>query len=163
MKPFAVALTTLISSVVFSTNADDHAAPSTPSTPVKGFYVGGGLNYNDLEFDSVVDGYDDESASGFQVFAGLPVTNKIDGFDESFSAFAEIGYSRTEYFDFGNGNKEKARLVGLCVTDPKLDEMQPNLYGLVRIGLDMGDDDGLFMGFGAGLAGAAIGCARRIC
>ena len=48
-------------------------------------------------------------------------------------------------------NKEKVLgLWGSLVLQKELNEIDPNLYGLARIGLELGDDDGIFMGVGAG-------------
>jgi len=112
-----------------------------------GLYVGGGLSYNDLDFGSIANGANNETAMGLQAFAGLPIANSIEGFD----TFAEVGFFRTSSFDFGPGNKEKVIGVsGSIVLQKDLNEVDPNLYGLARIGLELGDDDGIFMGIGAG-------------
>jgi hypothetical protein len=114
----------------------------------EGFYAGGGVNYNDLDFGSVFDGAGNESAMGFQLFAGLPLENNIEGFD----TFFEAGYFRTSDFDFGFGVKEKVTGIwGSAVMTKDLNEINPNLYAIGRAGIDLGDDDGLFMGIGAGL------------
>ncbi len=113
----------------------------------EGLYAGGGLNYNDLDLGSVFSGANNETALGFQIFAGLPIASSIEGF----KTFAEVGFFRTTSFDFGAGNKEKVTGVwGSGVLQRDLNEIDPNLYGLARIGLEIGDDDGIFMGVGAG-------------
>jgi opacity protein-like surface antigen len=124
------------------------SAVQTKSKPLpKGWYVGGGLSYNDLDLDSVVKDANNEAALGLQGFTGLPISNSIDGFE----TFAEIGLFRTNNFDFGQGKKDKAvGIWGSLVLQKELNEVAPHLYGLARIGLELGDDDGIFMGVGIG-------------
>jgi len=113
----------------------------------QGFYAGGGINYNDLDLSSVADGASNETATGIQLFAGLPLANNIEGFN----TFAEAGYFRTSEFDFGPGLEETVTGIwGAAVMTKDLNEINPNLYALGRIGIDLGDDDGIFMGIGAG-------------
>jgi len=138
--------TGLLSLIAFQGMAAD-AAPQTGSQLPEGLYAGGGLNYNDLDMGSVFSGARNETALGFQIFAGLPIASSIDGF----KTFAEVGFFRTSSFDFGPGNKQKVTGAwGSAVLQRDLNEIDPNLYGLARIGLDIGDDDGIFMGIGAG-------------
>lgn len=137
-----ILLTSLIALAALPSVADDHSAAAT-----KGLYAGGGISYNNLDFGSVVKGADNESAAGFQLFAGVPIANTIENID----TFVEVGYFQTGTFDFGPGNKEKVNgISGSVVLHRNLSEIDPNLYGLARIGLEIGDDDGAFMGVGAG-------------
>ena len=140
-KILLTSLLTLIANQAFAEQTE-----TTAQAP-EGLYVGAGLSYNDLDFGSVVNGADDETAMGLQAFAGLPIANSIEGFE----TFAEVGFFRTSSFDFGAGNKEKVTgISGSVVLQKDLNEIDPNLYGLARIGLELGDDDGIFMGIGAG-------------
>lgn len=117
------------------------------STTPAGLYVGGGVSYNSIDLDSLFSGTDRETAPGFQLFAGVPVQSSIAGF----KTFAEVGFFQTNEFDFGSNNKERVRGVwGAGVLQRDLNEIDPNLYALARAGIEVGDDDGLFMGFGAG-------------
>lgn len=142
MKSMTLASIACISALATFTTAT-HAESALPA----GSYVGGGVNYNDMDLGSVIDGADNETATGIQFFAGLPLENNIEGFE----TFAEVGYLRTSEFDFGPGAKEKVTGIwGSAVMTKDLNELDPNLYGLARIGIDLGDDDGLFMGIGAG-------------
>ena len=139
-----ILITSLLALTAHQALATDQA--TTNQVP-EGLYVGGGLSYNDLDLGSIVKGANNETAMGLQAFAGLPITNSIEGFD----TFAEVGFFRTSSFDFGPGNKEKVLGVsGSVVLQKDLNEVDPNLYGLARIGLELGDDDGIFMGIGAG-------------
>lgn len=124
------------------TNASNQAA-NVPA----GLYIGGGINYNSLDLGSMFSVADRETAGGFQLFAGVPIESSIAGF----KTFAEVGFFQTEGFDFGANNKERVRGVwGAGVLQRDLNEINPNLYALARAGLEVGDDDGVFMGFGAG-------------
>ena len=112
----------------------------------QGLYAGGGISYNDLDFGSVIDGADNESALGLQAFIGVPISTAIKGFD----AFAELGFFRTNNFKFGEQKERITGVSGSAVIQRNLIEVDPNLYGLARIGIEFGDDDGVFMGVGAG-------------
>lgn len=139
-----ILLTSLLTLVAHQTFAAEQQ--STSQLP-EGFYAGAGLSYNDLDLGSLGNGASNETAMGLQAFAGLPIANTIEGFE----TFAEIGLFYTDEFDFGAGNKENVTgISGSAVLQKDLNEIDPNLYGLARIGLELGDDDGIFMGVGAG-------------
>lgn len=128
--------------------AADTQNSQAPATQVpKGLYVGGGISHNDLDVGSIFSGANNETAFGFQLFAGVPIASSIEGF----KTFAEAGYFQTSSFKFAPGVKEKVTGIwGAGVLQRDLNEVDPNLYGLARIGLEIGDDDGIFMGVGAG-------------
>ena len=139
-KLLITSLLTIAASQVFADEQQDTASP-------KGLYVGAGVSYNDLDFGSVIKGAGNEAASGIQIFAGVPIANAI----KDIETFAEVGFFRTSSFDFGPGNKERVTgISGSVVLQRNLTEVDPNLYGLARVGLEVGDDDGIFMGIGAG-------------
>ncbi len=141
-----VLATSLLSLIAFQGIAADSASQTNTQLP-EGLYAGGGLSYNDIDLGSIINGANNETAMGVQAFIGLPIANSIDGF----KTFAEIGLFRTSEFDFGVGMKEKVSgLSGSAILQKELNEIDPNLYGLARIGLEVGDDDGIFMGIGAG-------------
>lgn len=128
-------------------SSDTPNHPNSLTEAPKGLYLGGGVSYNDLDIGSVFNGANDETALGFQLFAGIPVANSLEGFE----TFAEAGYFQTDSFKFAPGVKEKVTGIwGAGVLQRNLNEVDPNLYGLARIGLEIGDDDGIFMGIGAG-------------
>lgn len=130
----------------FAEDTNNQNSQSPESSTPKGLYVGGGLNYNSIDLESLFSGADRETALGFQLFAGLPIPNSIAGF----KTFAEVGYFQTDNFKIG-GDKERVRGVwGAGVLQRDLNEIDPNLYALARAGLEVGDDDGVFMGVGAG-------------
>jgi hypothetical protein len=142
-----VLATSLLALIASHALAEEGAIQDSSKQLPQGLYVGGGLSYNDLDLGSVVNGANNETALGIQGFAGLPISNSMDGFE----TFAEVGFFRTSNFDFGGGNKEKViGIWGSVVLQKDLNEVDPNLYGLARIGLELGDDDGIFMGVGAG-------------
>ncbi|MFP4696362.1 outer membrane beta-barrel protein [Thiohalospira sp.] len=103
-------------------------------------WAGGGLNQNSLS------GWD--SAMGFQFFGGLDLSSLID-VDPRFALGAEVGY-------FDSGEFESSRwwgtrdFSGLWTTAVASWEFTPEFYALGRAGLDLGDDDGLMIGGGAG-------------
>lgn len=112
----------------------------------QGLYAGAGVSYNDLDFGSVVSGADNESALGVQGFVGIPVSTAIKGID----AFAELGFFRTNNFKFGDRKERVTGVSGSVVLQRDLIEVDPKLYGLARVGIEFGDDDGVLMGVGAG-------------
>lgn len=142
-KIIAASILAAIASQPVFAEQENNATAQLP----QGLYAGGGISYNDLDFGSFISGASNESALGLQAFVGLPVSTSIDGFD----TYAELGFFRTDEFDFGGGNKEKVLgISGSAVIQRDLNEIDSNLYGLARIGLEIGDDDGIFMGIGAG-------------
>ena len=143
-----VLMTGLLTLVAHQALADDQLATETETaqTP-SGFYVGGGISYNDLDLGSSIKGIDNEAATGLQIFAGVPIANAI----KDIETFAEVGFFRTSSFDFGPGYKEKVvGISGSLVLQRNLSEIDPNLYGLAHVGIELGDDTGMFMGVGAG-------------
>ena len=145
-KTLATALLVTCSQYALSEDTAKNAT-TTPKTEVpEGFYMGGGLSFNSIDAGSIFSGADRETASGLQIFAGLPIPNSIKGFE----TYAEAGYFQTSEFDF-SGKEERVRGIwGAGVLQRDLNEIDPNLYALARIGLELGDDDGVFMGMGAG-------------
>lgn len=143
----AASVLAVMTQQVFAEDMDVQNTESNNTNIPKGLYVGGGLNYNSIDAGSIFSGVDRETAVGFQLFAGIPIQSSIAGF----KTFAEVGYFQTEDFNFGWGNKENVRGVwGAGVLQRDLNEIDPNLYAIARAGIEVGDDDGVFMGFGAG-------------
>lgn len=108
-------------------------------------YVGANLSHNNI--DSPFGG-NDLDAGGFSIFGGLKLKNSVAGLTTS----AELGYSDTKDFFDNNGNGD-ADINGIWVAgvaEKTLPEINPRLSVLGRIGLDLGDDDGIFLGAGAG-------------
>jgi hypothetical protein len=137
-------ITSLLTVVAYQALADGHATVTTP-VPT-GLYVGGGISYNNLDFGSIIKGADSEAAMGLQLFAGLPIENAIDNIE----TFAEVGFFRTKNFNFSGTKERVAGISGSIILQRNLNEIDANLYGLGRIGLEVGDDDGILMGVGAG-------------
>ena len=119
---------------------------ASTDTSFSGLYLGGGLSYNNLDFGSVVSGASNKTATGFQLFAGLPLSNAISGI----KTYAELGLFQTKKFNFSSGGDDVKGISGSVVLEKDLSEIDPRFYALARLGLEVGDDDGIFMGIGAG-------------
>jgi hypothetical protein len=139
-----VLITSLLTLVAHQALADDHATETTPLPT--GLYVGGGISYNNLDFGSIIKGAGNEATMGLQLFTGLPIENAIDNIE----TFAEVGFFRTNNFNFSGTKERVTGISGSIVLQRNLNEIDANLYGLGRIGLELGDDDGILMGIGAG-------------
>ncbi len=103
-------------------------------------YFGAGLGLNDANFG--------DSAIGFQVFAGLPIPIENDNMD----LLVEVGYMDSGNFErslpFTSNASAKAKANGLWGTAVASIPMKDKIDLLARIGLDIGDDDGLMIGAG---------------
>lgn len=114
-------------------------------------YFGGGLGYNDIGFG--------DNAVGFQLFAGLPLPVKMGKGTLS----AEVGYMDSGSFDQEvspainipgfptvpavTASVKAKGFWGTAVLDFPI-QNQVSVIG--RVGLDVGDDDGLMFGAGLG-------------
>ena len=118
-------------------------------------YMGGGLSVNSQ--------HDFDDATGYQFFVGMPL--ELKDLQDEIKVYAEIGYmdsgsfKDTECFPvnpfinpFGAAclkfKDERKGLWGAGVGEYKFNDQ---MSGLVRMGLDIGDDDGLIVGFGGKL------------
>lgn len=103
------------------------------------FYAGAGINLNSAS------GVDD--AVGVQLFVGY----ELDMIDAAPIALAvEAGYMDTGNFEWRGRNVGSAS--GLWATAVASYRLNPELDVLARLGLDLGDDDGLMLGVGVGYA-----------
>lgn len=111
-------------------------------------YIGGGLGKNSLS------GFDD--AMGFQFFGGYKLDNVKLG---ELKSAVEVGYMSSGDFEFEVCiptflgpicETGKTDATGLWATYVARYDFSPAAYGLGRIGLDFGDDDGMMFGVGAG-------------
>jgi len=113
----------------------------------KQIYFGGGIGLNDANGND---------ATGFQFFAGLPIPVEMGKAKLS----GEIGYMDSGDFDtpgvtipgfgtIGGGSFSATGLWGTAVVEVPIGEKM-DLIG--RIGLDIGDDDGVMIGGGIGIA-----------
>lgn len=116
-------------------------------------YFGGGLGYNDIG---------DDEAVGFQLFAGLPLPVKLG----KATLAAEVGYMDSGSFDVGGGTRTvslpgfppvtttvpstSVKVKGFWGTAVVDFPIQNNISVIGRLGLDIGDDDGLMIGAGLG-------------
>jgi hypothetical protein len=99
-------------------------------------YFGGGIGLNDVNFS--------DDAFGFQVFLGVPLSVKTD----AATVAVEIGYMDSGNFSrFGKGSAKANGLWGTAVAEIPL---QNTIDLIGRIGLDVGDDDGVMIGAGLG-------------
>ena len=124
---------TLMTSVI--ANADDQKL----SVDVDKLYLGGSISQNII--DSPFGG-SNLDATGFGFFAGYELDNDI----EQVMTSLELGYSQTGDF-IANNDVKGIWLSG--VAQKQLPEIDPRLSAIARLGLDLGDDDGIFMGAGA--------------
>jgi len=131
----------LLSAMAVPAFADDHMNDSNQLA--KRMYLGGGVNHNVI--DSPFSGQDAD-ANGYTVFAGLEFANSVAGLMTS----AELGYSDTGEFYDGPGDTDIDGIWVAAVAEKSLPEIDPRLSALARGGLDLGDDDGIFLGAGVG-------------
>lgn len=101
-------------------------------------YFGGGFSLNDAGFS--------DNATGFQVFAGFPLPVKV----ENVNLSVEVGYMDSGDFDrrvsaFDSNSLKANGLWGTAVADIPL---KGDISAIGRIGLDIGDDDGVMIGAG---------------
>lgn len=130
---------------VFAAVALSASATTFASEPLalENLYVGGGLSHNRVDFEAFEG--DVETASGWQFFGGVKAGER-NGFDLA----VEVGYMQTS--DFVSGVDSDAKGVWAAgVAKKQLTEIDPRLSAIARMGIDLGDDDGLIMGFGAEL------------
>lgn len=107
-------------------------------------YFGGGIGFNDIN-----NRFYDDDAVGFQVFAGIPLPVKT----ESVELSVELGYMDSGDFDRSTPFESTTSANGLwgtAVAELPLNNNNISLLG--RFGLDIGDDDGLMIGAGIGIA-----------
>ena len=122
------------------------AKDATPKKPTskgidsKQIYFGAGLGLNDGNFG--------DSAVGFQVFAGLPIPIE----NKQFNLDVEVGYMDSGNFEKNLPvlGKASAKANGLWGTAVVSIPMKDKVDVLARIGLDIGDDDGVMIGAGVG-------------
>lgn len=105
-------------------------------------HLGAGVSYN--QFDAPFGGRT-ESAAGVNLFAGYELKNNI----ADVVTYVEGGYAQTDDF-YGSGTDVRGLWVS-GVMEKDLPEIGRNLFVLGRLGVDIGDDDGVFMGAGAGV------------
>ena len=114
---------------------------STGEFDTKKIYFGGGLGLNDVP--------NRDGATGFQLFLGMPLPIKTD----TVKIAVEAGYMDSGSFDkdgtfFDPATSHKAN--GLWGTVLASLPMKDNIDLIGRIGLDIGDDDGVMIGAGVG-------------
>ena len=104
--------------------------------------LGGSLSQNVI--DSPFGG-GNVDATGLSIFAGYELDNDID----QVKTTVEVGYTQTD--DFFNGpDSDISGFWFAGVAEKQLPEINPNLFAIARLGLDIGDDDGILLGAGAG-------------
>ena len=132
LKPAAVlAVASLLAAASTLTIAEEYTRNN--------IYIGGGVNFNSFGFGN---------ATGIQVLGGYVFNAKING---DISSAIEIGYMDSGNFDsnfFGNNNNNDAQGVWLAMVESV--PVNNRINALVRLGVDLGDDDGLMVGAGMG-------------
>lgn len=97
-------------------------------------YAGGGLGFNDADGKG-------GSATGWQILGGYDLNIKLADFDTA----VEVGFMSSGDFDNRPGSNSAE---GLWVTWVPSIEIANQFSALGRIGLDLGDDNGIMIGFG---------------
>lgn len=145
-------ITLSLAIISFTANAENDSAETTQKMDgpiqkvkqvfdVKALYAGFGIGLNRV--DGPFKGSQSETATGLQGFAGYHL-GKI----EQVSSAIEVGYSRTEDFVSGvNSDVSGLWFAGLVKTP--VPDADPRLQVLAKAGMDLGDDDGPFLGLGA--------------
>lgn len=108
-------------------------------------YAGGGISFNKV--DPPFNKGNSANAMGLSSFLGY----RFKKFNDDFQPRIEIGYSKTE--DFYKNIKGDYDIEGIWIAGmirKYLPEIEPNLYAQAKLGLDFGNDDGLFQGFSVG-------------
>jgi len=104
-------------------------------------YLGGGVSSNDALGDT---------ATGFQLFAGMPMPVKMG----KARLLGEAGYMDSGDFDYNVpfwGNVGKYSVKGFWANAVVEMPVAASLNLIGRAGLDFGDDDGLMIGAGVGI------------
>ncbi len=132
-KVLMVGITTCMATASLSTQAEGVGNQ---------IYAGLGFSHNRVDLETF--GGSSESASGSQFFGGYKMGQR-NGFDLSL----ELGYMETGSFDDDLPEDDLAGVWLAGLAKKNLPEIDSRLSALVRGGVDLGDDDGLIMGFGA--------------
>lgn len=104
-------------------------------------YAGFGANISRI--DSPFNGGSSETAKGLQGFVGYDL-----GKVEQISSAIEIGYAQTD--DFVDGfSSDVGGLWFAGIIKTPIPDADPRLQVLAKAGMDLGDDDGPFLGLGA--------------
>ena len=107
----------------------------------KQIFFGGGLSINDIDYG--------DNATGFQIFAGLPIPVNMG----KASLSGEVGYMDSGNFKkwTPSGNVSGGSAEGIWVNAVVEVPVNKNIDLVGRAGLDLGDDDGLMIGGGIGI------------
>ena len=100
-------------------------------------YAGAGLTFNTVGSGN---------ATGFQLFGGYDLNVRING---DISTAVEVGYMDSGNFNaFGGGSFGGAEGIWAALVNSV--EINPKMDAFTRIGIDLGDDDGVMVGAGMG-------------
>lgn len=119
-------------------------APTTALADMN-LYAGGGLSFNRV--DSPFHKAEALTAAGLTAFLGY----RFEKFNGELQPRIEFGYGKTQ--EFIKNTKEDYSIQSIWVSGAirkYMPEINPNLYAQARLGLDFGDDDGLFQGLSMG-------------
>ena len=128
-------LTVLVISMLFACHAQAEGFDA------KQIFFGGGLSINDIDYG--------DDATGFQIFAGLPIPVNMG----KASLSGEIGYMDSGNFKARNasGNVSRGSAEGIWINAVVEMPVGKTIDLVGRAGLDFGDDDGLMIGGGIGI------------
>jgi len=120
------------------------AAAVSTGVQAEGTYGGGGIGFNSVD----VSGFD--SAIGFQFFGGYDLDIVL---GENVTTAIEVGYKMSGDFEadfefFGETITLSESADGLWFAGVARHPINDQVSLLGRLGLDLGDDDGLLFGFG---------------
>jgi len=131
----------LFTLLMFISSSAVAAQGSSITMQTSSFYLGGGLGFNS---------HRGGRSTGFQILGGYEFAAKLNG---DISTAVELGYMDSGTFetkDLPGGatssSTQKAKGVWLNVVETF--PIGKKVEGLVRLGLDFGDDDGLMVGTG---------------
>jgi len=110
------------------------------------WYLGGGIANNTVDF-----GFVDGTATGFQLYAGKSLKSPE---SSSFKFGVEGGYLMSGTFewesDFATGSASGGNANGFWGAVVSSVDLNPKTQALAKVGYDIGDDDGVFVGAGIG-------------
>lgn len=108
-------------------------------------YAGGGATFNRIDSPFVKNNA--KTAAGLSAFLGRRF-NRLDG---ELEPRVQISYGKTEEFIKNTqGDYSIDSLAISAMVRKYVPEIDPKLYAQAKLGLDFGDDDGLFQGLATG-------------
>ena len=133
----------LFALLMFISSAAVTANASSITLQTSSFYLGGGFGFNS---------YAGGRSMGYQVLGGYQFGSRING---DISTAVELGYMDSGTFEGKNLNSGATTSLnqeakGVWLNAVETFPIGNKVEGLLRLGLDFGDDDGLMVGTGLG-------------